>query len=62
VALRIVEESIAADPYHRVRRRERRGGLVVDFSAQGLFVAYRVVSPTVVRLVDVIDLKNPGGD
>jgi hypothetical protein len=57
VALRYVEESIAEDPDHRERRHERTDGAVIDWSAQGLFVAFRCDSPDSVQLLDVIDLK-----
>lgn len=57
VALQIVEEDIADDPDHRHRRHERVEGAVVDWSAEGLLVAFRRTGPATVVLLDVIDLK-----
>jgi hypothetical protein len=57
-ALRIVEDGIAQDPHHGVRRRGRPDGVVIDYSAEGLLLAYRVLGPTLVELIDVIDLRD----
>jgi hypothetical protein len=55
-----VEAAIAEDPHHRVRRHHRQDGVVVDYSALGLLVAYRVIDPHAVELIEVIDIKPPG--
>lgn len=57
LALDLVEEGISDDPYHDVRRNHRPDGVTIDFSGEGLFVAYRIQNP-VVELLEVIDLKN----
>lgn len=55
--LGIVEDGIARDPYHRTRRRDRADGAVIDYSAEGLLVAFRVLDPALAELIDVSDLK-----
>ena len=54
---RVVEPAIADDPYHDIRRFKREDGVTIDYSADGLFVAFRVSDQSVVELVEVIDLK-----
>lgn len=61
VALNHVEDAIREDPHHRVRRYQRPDGVTIDYSAQGLFVAYRLIGPALVELVEVIDLKDAPG-
>ena len=55
---RVVEPAIAADPYHDVKRFHRDDGATIDRSAEGLFVAFRVLTPTVVELLEAIGLKD----
>ena len=59
VALQYVEQGVADDPDHRFRRHERADGAVVDWSAEGLLVAFRRVGADTVHLLDVIDIKGP---
>ncbi len=59
VALQYVEQGVADDPDHRFRRHERADEAVIDWSAEGLLVAYRRVGPDTVHLLDVIDIKGP---
>jgi hypothetical protein len=61
VALWLVEDAIAADPDHTVRRRIRNDGAVIDWSAEGLLVAFRRLGPNRVELLDVVDLKDAPG-
>jgi len=61
VALRIVEDAIADDMDHRYRRRERADGAVIDWSAEGLLVAFKRTGPETGELIDVIDLKDAPG-
>lgn len=60
-ALTYVLERIEDDPYHRLQRRERPDGAVVDFGAERLLVAYRVVDTETVHLLAVIDLMDQPG-
>ena len=59
VALQYVEQGVSDDPDHRFRRHERADGAVVDWSAEGLLIAFRRVSADTVHLLDVIDIKDP---
>lgn len=54
--LRVVEDYIEEDPRHEVKRHRRASGVIVDMSAEGLLVSYRI-SGDVVELLDVIDVK-----
>lgn len=54
--LRVVEGHIEADPWHEIKRHRRASGIIVDMSAEGLLVSYRI-SGEVVDLLDVIDVK-----
>lgn len=56
-----VLERIEDDPNHRLQRRERPDGVVVDYGAERLLVAYRVIDAETVHLLAVIDLMDPPG-
>lgn len=58
ITLSYVEDGIGTDPHHRVRRYQRPDGVVIDYSAQGLFVAYRLIGLDLVELVELMDLKD----
>lgn len=55
VALTIVEEGIEAAPHHLVGRYRRDDGVIADYSAERLFVLYRVLDEGV-ELLDVLDI------
>jgi len=61
-ALDEAESEIAEDPHHNHWRRATADGAVLEFFAAraGLIVKFRVVSPTMVDLEDVIDLARLG--
>ena len=61
VTLNLVEEAIAEDPNHREHRRLRSDGVVIDYSASGLFVAFRQLDALRVQLLEVIDLRDAPG-
>jgi hypothetical protein len=52
--LELVEESIAADPFGEAYRVPRFDGCTVDYSDEGLLVAYRVEGDAIL-LVDFVD-------
>jgi hypothetical protein len=56
LAVDLIEEEIAADPIVRGRRHQRPDGLIVDYSGDGILVAYRISGDGVVDLLELLDL------
>lgn len=58
-SLEEAESEIAEDPHHTHWRRDTTDGAVLEYFAAGagLIVKFRVVSPAVVDLEEVIDLE-----
>jgi hypothetical protein len=50
-------ERIAGDPLTMEKRRLRPDGAIIDYGAQGLLIAYRILGGYRVRLLAVVDVK-----
>lgn len=57
VALPYALDRIQADLHELHFRRLRADGAYVDYGAQGLLIAYRVLDDHRIRLLDVLDVK-----
>jgi hypothetical protein len=57
VSLPYALDRIRADPHDSFRRRARWDGATVDYGAEGLLIAYEVLEPDRIRLLDVADVK-----
>ena len=57
VALPYALDRILEDPHDAFMRRKRHDGATVDYSAQGLLIAYEVLEPDRIRLLAVADVK-----
>jgi hypothetical protein len=57
VALPFALERIQDDPHDAPFRRRRPDGAWVDYGAEGLLIAYEVLEPDRIRLLDVADVK-----
>lgn len=57
VALPYALDRIRSDPHDPFRRRDRWDGATVDYGAEGLLIAYEVLEPDRIRLLDVVDVK-----
>ncbi len=54
---RFPEDEIANDPSPGHRRRETRDGSIVDYSAEDIWIRYRLLDDTSVEFERVIDLR-----
>jgi hypothetical protein len=57
VSLPYALDRILADPHDAYRRQKRYDGATIDYGAQGLLIAYQVIEPDQIRLLDVADIK-----
>ena len=57
VSLPYALERIQSDPHDDFMRRKRWDGSTADYGAQGLLIAYQVLEPDRIRLLDVVDVK-----
>jgi len=57
VSLPYALDRIQADPHDPFMRRKRSDGATIDYGAQGLLIAYEVLEPDRIRLLDVADVK-----
>ena len=57
VSLPYALDRIQDDPHEAPLRRLRPDGAWVDYGATGLLIAYQVLEPDRVRLLDVADIK-----
>jgi hypothetical protein len=57
VSLPYALDRIQDDPHEAEKRMRRHDGAWVDYGAEGLLIAYHVVEPDRIRLLDVADVK-----
>ena len=57
VSLPYALERIEDDPTAPFRRRIRSDGAIIDFGAEGLLIAYRILDSERVELLEVADVK-----
>lgn len=57
VSLPYALDRIRDSPHDLYRRRRRPDGAIVDYGAEGLLIAYEILEPDRVRLLDVVDVK-----
>lgn len=57
VSLPYALDRIQDDPHEAPLRRRRSDGAWVDYGATGLLIAYEVLEPDRIRLLDVADVK-----
>lgn len=57
VSLQYALERIQDEPHEAPQRRKRTDGAWVDYGARGLLIAYEILEPDRIRLLDVADVK-----